>query len=321
MYIKGMRSILITFILSVLGFVSVTGQTKNPSYEAYINKYKDLAIQHQQKYKIPASITLAQGILESRAGSSRLAVQANNHFGIKCKSLEEWSGGRIYHDDDAKNECFRAYKSVEDSYLDHSLFLSKRKYYVSLFDLNILDYKGWAHGLQKCGYATDKYYGNKLVNIIETYDLHKYDKQKVTEKKIPNNNNDDVYEIKLNTPAFPDMPNLRRRIFETNGVHYITAKKGDTYEIIAKETRIKVKKLQKYNDVTGDYTLKAGEMIYLQHKKGKASKEHRVHIVKDGESLHGISQIYGMKLKSVYKLNKLKEDFVPKAGDTLKVRK
>ena len=132
-----MRNILIGFILFVLNISFSFAQYKNPTYEAYINKYRDLAIQQQQLYKIPASITLAQGILETGGGTSRLARNANNHFGIKCK--EEWRGARIFHDDDEKNECFRAYKSAEESYIDHSLFLSKRVYYVSLFDLDILD--------------------------------------------------------------------------------------------------------------------------------------------------------------------------------------
>jgi hypothetical protein len=293
-------------------------KTKVPAFEAYIEKYKILAIKQQKEYKIPASITLAQGLLESAAGNSRLARQGNNHFGIKCK--DEWRGGRIYHDDDEKNECFRTYKSVEDSYTDHSLFLAKRKYYVSLFDLDIYDYKGWAHGLQRCGYATDKSYGTKLVGIIETYDLHKYDKAKITEKtRIV----DDIYEIKINTPENkrPAPVNWRRRILEINGIHYIEAQENDTYEFIAYDTRMKLKRLLKYNDTTKERTLQKGDRIYLQGKRSYAAKGNLVHIVKDGESLHSISQLYGMKLKSLYKLNKIKDSYAPKPGDTLKVRK
>jgi hypothetical protein len=292
-------------------------KTKSPTYEAYIEKYKLLAVKQQREYRIPASITLAQGLLESAAGNSRLARQGNNHFGIKCK--DEWRGGRIYHDDDEKNECFRTYKSVEESYTDHSLFLAKRKYYVSLFDLNIYDYKGWAYGLQRCGYATDKSYGAKLVQIIETYELYKYDRARIVEKTPVK---DDIYEIKIFPPENRKLPvNWRRRIMETNEVHYIEAQENDTYEFIAYDTRMKLKRLLKYNDSTPEQKLKKGDRVYLQGKRKYASKENRVHVVKNGESLHSISQLYGMKLKSIYKLNKIKDSYTPKPGDTLKVRK
>jgi LysM repeat protein len=295
-------------------------KTKSVAYEAYIEKYKTLAVKQQKTYNIPASITLAQGLLESAAGSSRLARQGNNHFGIKCK--EEWRGGRIYHDDDEKNECFRTYKTVEDSYLDHSLFLSKRKYYVSLFNLAPYDYKGWAYGLQQCGYATDKSYGSKLVNIIETYELYKYDKAKTIEKTPII---DEIYEIKINASgnnrSRHAVVNWRRRILNTNEIHYIEAQENDTYEFIAYDTRMKLNRLLKYNDTTTEHKLKKGDRIYLQGKRKYAAKGNLVHIVKEGESLHSISQLYGMKLKSLYKLNKIKDSYIPKPGDTLMIRK
>ena len=152
-------------------------QRKIPSYEKYIKTYSALAIEQQKKYKIPASITLAQGLLESGAGQSDLARRSNNHFGIKCHS--DWRGGRVYHDDDLRGECFRKYKRVEDSYEDHSNFWSKRSRYDRLFQLKITDYKGWARGLQKCGYATDRAYANKLIKVIEDYELYRYDTGKV----------------------------------------------------------------------------------------------------------------------------------------------
>lgn len=316
------RLLFISLLLTV-NFFHVQGQKKkikNPDYEQYIEKHKFLAIKQQHEYKIPASITLAQGLLESGAGNSRLARLANNHFGIKCKP--EWRGGRIYHDDDEKDECFRTYKTVEESYTDHSLFLAKRKYYVSLFDLDLHDYKGWAHGLQKCGYATDKSYGSKLINLIETYELHKYDRAKIIEKS---SIIDDIYEIKINIPETnghrPAVTNWRRRIHETNGIHYIEAQENDSYEFIAYDTRMKLKRLLKYNEVTQDHKLKAGERIYLQGKRKYAGKGNNIHVIKNGESLHSISQLYGMKLKSLYKLNKIKDSYIPKPGDTLKVRK
>ncbi len=311
-----MRSLLIVLFFFALNATFLEGQTQANSRLEYINKYKNLAIQHQKEYKIPASIKLAQGILESDAGTSRLAKQANNHFGIKCK--EEWKGARIYQTDDAPNECFRAYNSVEESYLDHSLFLSKRIYYVSLFKLDILDYKGWANGLQQCGYATDKQYGKKLIGIIEQYNLHQYDKMTTVASRPVI---DDIYEVKPNQSKFPEKIYLNRRLFVTNGIHYITAQPDDTFENIASDARMKVKRLLKYNEVTIDHKLRTGDIVFLQNKKKQASKEHLVHFVRPGESMHSISQIYGMKVKSVYKFNKLKDGYIPKPGDILKVRK
>ena len=311
----------ITLILLYANIICIQGQgKKQASYEEYINKYKNLAIQMQKEYKIPASIKLAQGLLETAAGSSRLAKIGNNHFGIKCK--DEWRGGRMYHDDDAVGECFRTYKSAEDSYLDHSKFLSERKYYVSLFQLDIYDYKAWARGLQQSGYATDKAYGTKLINLIETYELYKYDR--VVKVASKTSIKDDIYEIKLNTTIskdFPDATNWRRRIHQVNGIHYITAQPNDTYDIIAYDTRLKLKKLLKYNEVTKEYKLKNDDIVFLQGKKKYASKDNSIHIVKGGDSMHSISQQYGMHLKSLYKLNKLKDNYTPKPGDILKVRK
>lgn len=316
-----MRSLLITLTLFTMAIVNIQGQTKNPSFEAYINKYKDLAIKLQQEYKIPASIKLAQALLESDAGRSNLARRSNNHFGIKCK--EEWKGDRVYHDDDAKNECFRAYPSVEDSYLDHALFLSQRKYYVSLFSLDIYDYKSWAHGLQKCGYATDKLYGSKLVHIIETYGLNKYDKAKITDKQQQPvvEENPEIKLIREFEKKHPELINWRRRLHQVNGIHYITAQTNDTYEIIAYDARMKLKRLLKYNETTKEHQLANGDIVFLQNKKKQASKGTGSHVVKAGESMYSISQTYGMKVKSVYKLNKLKDGYIPKQGDILKVRK
>jgi len=319
-------STVIVCFLCISGATHARGQkyAKVPSFEDYIRKYKDLAIQQQRDYKIPASITLAQGLLESAAGDSRLARLGNNHFGIKCK--EEWRGGKMYHDDDAKNECFRTYASVEDSYLDHSLFLSKRKYYVSLFDLDLYDYKAWARGLQKCGYATDKSYGDKLIRIIETYELYKYDRAKLPER--PPIIIDDVYDIKYDVPERPvenksssKYKNLRRHIYRVNGIHYVTVTEYDTYNSLVNDTHLKLKKLLKYNEITEDYPLREGDRIYLQSKQKYAAKGHLIHVVRAGESLHSISQFYGMKLQTLYKLNKLPSDYVIKPGDTLKLRK
>ena len=146
----------------------------------YIEKYKDIAMREMQEYKIPASITLAQGLLESGNGNSELAKKSNNHFGIKCH--KDWTGKRTYHDDDEKGECFRVYESPEDSYRDHSIFLKKGQRYAFLFDLKITDYKGWAKGLKKAGYATLPVYANVLIKLIEDYNLAQYDQMVVKGK-------------------------------------------------------------------------------------------------------------------------------------------
>lgn len=166
------------FVLSIITFlcVSLNAQLKwNSRYQAYIDQYKDLAIAEMLKYNIPASITLAQGLLESGAGMSELARNGNNHFGIKC---HDWTGARTYHDDDANNECFRAYRDVYESYEDHSRFLARQPRYRSLFRLKRTDYKGWAKGLKKCGYATSPTYAKQLIGIIELYKLHNMTKQR-----------------------------------------------------------------------------------------------------------------------------------------------
>ena len=279
-------------------------QRKIPSYEKYIKTYSALAIEQQKKYKIPASITLAQGLLESGAGQSDLARRSNNHFGIKCHS--DWSGGRVYHDDDLRGECFRKYKRVEDSYEDHSKFL-KRSRYDRLFQLKITDYKGWARGLQKCGYATDRAYANKLIKVIEDYELYRYDTGKVhkstrQEKK------------KLKYPT------VKYTIYRTYGLLYVYAKENDSFDQIAQNLDFPVKDLKKFNEVPEDFPLQKGDIVYIEKKKKKADKPNYDHVVQVGESMHSIAQKYGIQIKSLYKMNKKDKDYVPEEGDVLKLR-
>lgn len=314
-----MRSLLVTLSLFTMSIVYSQGQTRIPAYEAYINKYKDLAIRLQQVYKIPASIKLAQALLESDAGRSPLARRSNNQFGIKCK--EEWTGLSVLSDDDEKNECFRAYRTIEDSYFDHGEFLSKRKYYVSLFTLDIYDYTGWANGLQTCGYATDKKYAVKLLNLINTYDLAKYDRMRLTDKQPVISEPIEIKKSKDFEKKHPELVNWRRRILQVNGIHYIMAQPNDTYEIIAYDARMKLKRLLKYNEVSKGHTLANNDIVFLQNKQKQAAKGTARHIVKVGESMYSISQMYGIKVKSVFKLNKLKDGYIPKQGDILKVSK
>lgn len=279
-------------------------QRKIPSYEKYIKTYSALAIEQQKKYKIPASITLAQGLLESGAGQSDLARRSNNHFGIKCHS--DWRGGRVYHDDDLRGECFRKYKRVEDSYEDHSKFL-KRSRYDWLFQLKITDYKGWARGLQKCGYATDRAYANKLIKVIEDYELYRYDTGK-------------VHKLTRQEKKKLKYPTVKYTIYRTYGLLYVYAKENDSFDQIAQNLDFPVKDLKKFNEVPEDFPLQKGDIVYIEKKKKKADKPNYDHVVQVGESMHSIAQKYGIQIKSLYKMNKKDKDYVPEEGDVLKLR-
>lgn len=299
------RSLLFFFLL-IIAASPVWCQRKNASYQKYISQYSTLAMQHQQKYKIPASITLAQGILESGAGQSQLAKKSNNHFGIKCHS--DWRGGRTYHDDDLRGECFRKYKRVEESYDDHSRFLAERSRYAPLFKLNITDYKGWARGLQKCGYATDKAYANKLIKIIEDYELYRYDRLKGVKKTVPNTKTNNTQKV------------IKREIYKTHGLIYVYARDNDSFDQIAEDLSFKVKDLIKFNEVPVDFPLQKGDIIYLEKKKAKADKPHYEHVVEIGESMHSIAQSYGIQINSLYKINRKPRDYTPEEGDVLRLR-
>lgn len=287
------------------------GQRKIASYEKYVKQYSSLAIQHDKKYNIPASITLAQAILESGAGQGRLAKEANNHFGIKCHA--DWKGGRIYHHDDRRNECFRKYKNVAESYDDHSKFLVQHSRYAKLFKLKKNDYKGWAKGLQDCGYATDKGYANKLISMIETYQLYQYDQGGKGGKQT-------TITAKQNTRTKPSDPKLSRDIYKTHGLIYIIAQSDDSFDKIANDLGFKPKKLAKYNEVPIDFPVQKGDIIYLEKKKRFANKPYYNHKVQVGESMHSISQRYGVQIERLYKMNKKDADYVPTEGDMLKLR-
>lgn len=288
---------LLLFCLLAAG--TAQAQKRNKQYEDYIHQYKDIAIREMKRHHIPASITLAQGLLESGAGRGTLARKSNNHFGIKCGS--SWDGRTVRHDDDARNECFRAYRHARESYEDHSKFLRSGSRYAFLFKLKITDYKGWARGLKKAGYATDPRYADRLINIIELYDLDKYDSKKGLRwlKEFPN----------------PHQPYL------ANDLLYIVARRGDTFKSLSKEFDISKRKLRKYNDLYKGYELKQGDILYLEKKHRKADKQHIVHVVRPGESMYSISQKYGIRLKNFYKRNKMKpDDPAPKVGDILRLR-
>lgn len=286
-------------LLSLFAFLPVQGQSRNKQYEDYIKKYRDIAVEEMKRYHIPASITLAQGLLESGAGYGTLARKSNNHFGIKCGS--DWRGKTVKHDDDARNECFRVYKDPKDSYRDHSKFLAGKQRYAFLFDLKITDYKGWARGLKKAGYATNPRYAHQLIDIIERYDLDKYDKKGGLKwmKENPN----------------PHEPYI------ANGLLYIIARQGDTWKNLSKEFDISIRKLRKYNDLYKGYELQEGDILYLEKKNRKAPKGMYVHVLRNGESMYSISQKYGIRLKRLYKMNKMDfGDAAPKVGTILRIR-
>ena len=298
------------FAIALLVNFSLSAQLRwNSSYQAYIDQYKDLAIAEMLKYNIPASITLAQGLLESGAGQSELARESNNHFGIKC---HDWRGDRSFYDDDEKNECFRSYRDVYESYEDHSKFLARQPRYRSLFKLKKTDYKGWARGLKRCGYATNPAYAKQLINIIELYKLHRYDNAKKYDKFMVERSS--VKDVDTNLNLHP--------IHIYNKNYYLKARPGDTFRSIGKEVGISYKKIAKYNERDKDDKLEPGEIIYLKKKQKKAEKTYkkRPHRVKAGESMYSIAQYYGIRLSSLYKMNDLSPDYSIQVGDLLRVR-
>lgn len=303
------RLLTLLFLLSAAG-LHLSAQRPNAAYQSYIDKYKSMAVDQMLRYRIPASVTLAQALLESGAGRSRLATQANNHFGIKCGG--EWNGPYIRQDDDARGEKFRVYKNVAESYEDHSRFL-KRPRYASLFKLSPHDYKGWCHGLKKCGYATNPQYATRLIDIIHLYDLHKYDNMK------------SLRDFRKNTYAEQDLDDGQtgaHRVYRNNGNYYVVLKAGDTLERIADETGVSPRRLRKYNELPRDYVPREGEVIYLEKKKRRADRSFRntPHVIQPGESMHRIAQRYGIRLESLYKMNKLRPDYDIQPGETLRVR-
>ena len=264
------------------------------SRKEYIEKYSSLAVKQMHQYKIPASITLAQGILESNNGNSRLATKANNHFGIKCHG---WEGKKIFADDDKKNECFRNYKNVLESFVDHSLFLNKYSRYEFLFDYKITDYKSWAKGLKKAGYATNNKYPELLIKIIEENNLYQFDSKKIDKNLISGKRN--IY-------------------MHPNKIKYVISKNQETYKTIAKSLNIKLKQILKYNDDNNQSVLNVGTKVFIQPKRNRSKQ--RIHVVNNGEDLRTISQTYGVKMNSLKKRNQLILKNSLNNGDKLRLR-
>ena len=281
---------------------ALRGVAQTDAYRQYIETYKIMAIDQMQRYRIPASITLAQGLIESNAGRSTLAVAANNHFGIKTGG--QWTGPYILRNDDAPNEQFRKYNSPADSYEDHSLFLSRRGRYSSLFYLSPTDYAGWAAGLKAAGYATNPRYAEILVGIIERYGLSQYDRMRL------------VYQY---ADQRQDHGGIERPVHLCNDIVYVVASRGDSFETIATDTGISESKLRKFNEVGKDYMLAEGDIVYLSEKKKHVTEALRMtlHTVQPGESMYSIAQRYGVRMKYLYKWNLFPKDYELAVGDRL----
>ena len=304
---------LLLFVLPLLALSAGTG-----AYDNYIRKYSKVAVSEMRRTGVPASITLAQGLLESAAGQSYLAVEGNNHFGIKCHN--NWKGKEIHKDAEVRDECFRAYSNAEASFRDHSDFLRFQNRYKSLFNLKPTDYKRWAVGLQKAGYATDPKYSEKLIKIIEDYKLYRYD---------------GGVEVEIESPTVAEAPkkieikymekiniSLSRQAFEQNGVPFVYAVEGERYEDLAAVNNLFTKEILRFNDASADRPLKGGEPVYLSAKKREAAPGVEKLVVGPGETftLWEISQNYAVKLSSLAKLNRVSANSTFCEGDIIILR-
>ena len=296
----------------------------------YIRQYAGIAVRERERTGVPASITLAQGMLESGNGKSALAVKAKNHFGIKC---HDWKGAKTYYDDDHKGECFRKYSTVEESFRDHSDFLRYRDRYKFLFEFDVTDYKSWAYGLKKAGYATDPNYPSKLIRLIEDYGLDRFDRKSSASGNAGESAEEKVKQpletpLQLETPKPVDTSkgsvfklSLSRQLYSQNGVPFVYSVEGETYASLAKSYDLFLAEILRYNDLLEDEELLPGTVVYLQPKKTKASKHVDKYIAEGGESLRDISQRFAVKLKNLMEYNGMNADTIVREGETVMLRK
>ena len=301
---------LITSIFLVLASTSVLAAEKGQrmTNNDYVNQWSDVAVEQMNKYSIPASITMAQGILESGSGNSMLAVKAKNHFGIKCHG---WKGKKVFKDDDTKNECFRAYKSAQESFVDHSLFLTEHNRYSFLFDLNQTDYKSWAKGLKTAGYATNPKYPKLLIDLIERLDLSKLDAVIVPS----------ILEPSIIIASTQKASSMRSSILK-NGVKCVNVEKGDTYYSISREFGVTLAQLNRYNDfsIEKDF-LEIGDVVYLKAKKKRNLFKKEEVVVANTSTVNELSQKYAVNAKTIRKLNDITdEDNVIAKGEKITLR-
>ena len=330
----------ISVLLSILFFVScgTPRMSKTPGRpsgsipsqaDEYLHKYNTLAVSEMTRTGIPASITLAQGMLESDYGRSTLARKGNNHFGIKCHN--DWRGEKIYHDDNRKGECFRSYRSVEDSYRDHSDFLVNGSRYRELFSLSSTDYRGWAHGLKKAGYATDPKYPALLIKKIEDYGLHVLDTGgKISGPAGGSNQGTTVIDqsqtVAGQNTTFPAQVPAKTvtigtgRMEMNNNVQYVIVSENDTYKSLAEEFMLLSWEISRYNDLAAGAPLQPGQVIYLQPKRNKAESQFAIYTVQPGETMYSISQKFAVKLAALYKMNLMEEGTECAVGQKLRLR-
>lgn len=328
---------LLTFALQVFAHQQAT-------VEEYINKYKYIAVREMQRSGIPASIKLAQAILESGMGTSRLATLGNNHFGIKCH--KEWSGNSMKHTDDAPNECFRVYTNPEESFVDHSHFLTSRPRYSELFTLSRSDYKAWAYGLKKAGYATNPRYAEMLIDVIERHQLYVYDIDLPIDQLDQRRNVIQLREkeelivlqnktapvgtfernLEVSVPASKPSAMLKDAsatatnvVFTNNNVKVIKASEGQTLRSIAQQQNISLTRLMEFNDMKPKDDVKPGQLVYLEAKKTKA--ERRTHLVLAQDNMWSISQAYGIRLSKLYERNLLRPGEEPAVGAMIYLNK
>ena len=303
-----MYKIIISILISM---VSLTAAAQRLSIEEYIEQFKEIAINEMKRSGVPASITLAQGILESENGNSELVKKSNNHFGIKCKST--WSGESVTHDDDATGECFRAYTNAGDSYRDHSDFLKANKRYSSLFSLDPVDYEGWARGLKKAGYATNPRYPDLLIKYIQQYDLQQYSLAALNQ--IPETDIAKKEEVKNVLPVVkidenPTALNMNTvtdagldKIISINDTKCVLVKKGTSLLLVANKNNISLSKLMEFNDMTEEGILGKDQYVYLQKKSKTGDRE--LYIVQYGETIYDVAQKNGIQLKYLLEYNNL----------------
>jgi Muramidase (flagellum-specific) len=328
----------LTAIALILGIAVSAQRDSGSPQERYIARYASIAVNEMYRTGVPASITLAQGIIESASGRSKLAVDGNNHFGIKCHNT--WKGRTMRADDDRRNECFRVYGSAEESFRDHSDFLRYQDRYKFLFDLRTTDYKGWASGLKQAGYATDPSYASKLIQCVEDYDLGRFDRMTVDEA-LAVGGADAVAPVgKEDVNGIPESPlkmeeskvylgpakeefrvSLSRQLYTRNGVPFVYALEGETYAVLAKKYHLFEREILRFNDQPRGAELHAGEVVYLEPKKTKTVRGLDKYIVGgDDETFHGICQRFAVSEKAIRKLNGFPASYVPREGDEIVLR-
>ena len=332
-----MKKVVIALAL-VLGYVLSAQQEARTPQERYIVRYSAIAVNEMYRTGVPASITLAQGIIESASGQSALAKDGNNHFGIKCHN--SWEGRTMRADDDRKNECFRAYDSAEESFRDHSDFLRYRDRYKFLFDFQTTDYKSWAYGLKQAGYATDPSYATKLIQCVEDYDLTRFDRMSVDDALAEGGRESELPVEKDDAAGIPDSPlkieageifsgsageeyrfSLSRTMYSRNGVPFVYAVGGETYASLAKRYHLLEREILRFNDLSRGAVLQAGDIVFLEPKKKMTVRGLDKYIVgEDGESFHQICQRFAVTEKAIRKLNGLPADYHPREGDEILLR-